>query len=108
MSLFQIFYDAGPNGLWIFLLVTVVLGACTAYVSGKAIAGTWRPMWHSIGYALIIALAVRFIHYALFDEVLLSARNYVIDCGVLIAATLAGFRITRRNQMAQQYDVLAK
>ena len=106
MSLFQTLYDAGPNGLWIFLLVSVIMGASTAFVSGKAIAETWRPFWQGLVYALVIGLAVRFIHFALFQEVLLSAKNYVIDCTVLLVAVVAGYRITRRRQMVQQYSGL--
>ena len=106
MTLFQVFYDAGPNGLWVFLLVTVILGASTAFVSGQAIAQTWRPFWHALGYALVIGLAVRFIHFALFEELLVSLRNYVIDCAVLVAAASAGFTVARRYQMQLQYGPL--
>jgi hypothetical protein len=108
MSLFQVFYDTSPTGHWIFLLVTVIMGGSTAYVSGKAIAETWRPLWHALGYALVIGLAVRFIHYALFEEILVSLRNYVIDCAVLLATTVAGYVLTRRRQMSAQYGVLKK
>jgi hypothetical protein len=106
MSLFQILYDCGPNGLWVFLLVSIVMGCSTAYVSGKAIAETWRPAWHAIVYALIVGLAVRFIHFALFEEVLLSLRNYIVDCAALIATTVVGYQWTRKRQMEQQYGVL--
>jgi hypothetical protein len=106
MTLFQIFYDAGPKGHWVFLLVTVIMGGATAYVTGRSIAETWRPMWHAIGYALITALAVRFIHFALFEEVLLSLRNYLVDCSVLILASILGYILTRRRQMLAQYAVL--
>jgi len=108
MSLFQFFYDTGPKGFWIFLLVTVIMGGSTAYVSGRAIAETWRPLWHALGYTLLIGLAARFIHYALFEEILVSLRNYVIDCAVLLAAALTGYGITRRRQMSAQYGVLKK
>ena len=107
MSLFQVFYDAGPNGIWIFLLVTVIMGGSTAYVSGKAIAETWRPIWHAVGYALVIGLAVRFIHFALFQEVLVSGRNYAIDCALLILAAVVGYLRTRHRQVEQQYSVLS-
>jgi hypothetical protein len=106
MTLFQAFYDAGPKGHWIFLLVTVILGGATAYVTGKSIAETWRPMWQVFFYAFVTALAVRFIHFALFEEVLLSLRNYSVDCAVLCIASIAGYLITRRRQMATQYNVL--
>jgi hypothetical protein len=100
MNLFQIFYNAGPNGHW------VIMGGSTAYVAGKAIAETWRPMWHALAYALLIGLTVRFIHFALFEEVLLSLRNYIVDCAILAAAAIAGYLLTRRRQMVSQYAVL--
>lgn len=107
MGLFNSIYTAGPNGLWIFLLVSVLMGASTAYVAGRAIAETWRPFWQGIAYALVIGLAVRFIHFALFQEALLSGRNYLTDCAVLIAAVAIGYTATRRRQMLQQYGVLS-
>jgi hypothetical protein len=90
----------------VFLLVTVIMGGCTAFVSGKAIAETWRPVWHALAYALIIGLAARFIHFALFEEVLVSLRNYLVDCAVLILAAIAGYLVTRRRQMTEQYESL--
>ena len=41
---------------------------------------------------LLLAACVRFFHYALFWEVLLSARNYLVDFAVLLvlAALAAG------------------
>lgn len=106
MSLFNVFYASGPKGLWIFLFVTVVMGGATAYVSGKAVAETWRPYWQGLFYALVLGLAVRFIHFALFNEVLLSMRNYIIDCAVLLSANAVGYLVTRRRQMIQQYGDL--
>ena len=106
MALFNSFYTAGPNGIWVFILVSMLMGASTAFVAGRAIAETWRPFWHAVTYALVVGLAVRFIHFALFQEVLVSAGNYFIDCAVLIAAATAGYTATRRRQMLQQYDFL--
>ena len=57
-------YDTG-NG-WVFLLVTVVLGGAAAFMSGRAVAQTWRPYWHIPLYMVPIAATVRFFHYALF------------------------------------------
>lgn len=106
MNLFHVIYAAGPNGVWVFLLVSLIMGGSTAYVSGRAIAETWRPIWQGVVYAGIIGLAVRFIHFALFDEVLLSLRSYVTDCALLLAATFAGYHLTRQRQMREQYGVL--
>lgn len=106
MGLFNLIYTAGPSGIWVFLLVSVILGGSTAFVSGKAIAETWRPFWHGIVYVLIIGLAVRFIHFALFEEVLVSAKNYLTDCAILMLAATAGYTLTRRRQMREQYGAL--
>jgi hypothetical protein len=103
MTLFQTLYNSGPNGHWVFLLVTVLLGGAAAFVSGKAIAETWRPFWQVIGYGLLLGLVVRFVHFALYEEVLLSLRNYVIDCAVLLTLAIAGYSLARRRQMATQY-----
>lgn len=100
-------YDAGPNGDWVFLLVTVIMGGMAAYATGSAIASTWRPRWQLVIYGFLIAGAVRFIHHALFDEPFLAPRSYAVDLLVLIAAATLGFRITRSRQMREQYDWLA-
>jgi hypothetical protein len=99
-------YDTGPNGDWVFLLVTVVMGGLAAHATGSAIAATWRPRWQLVVYGFLIAAAVRFIHYALFHEPFVAPRSYVVDLVVLIAAALLGFRLTRRRQMREQYDWL--
>jgi hypothetical protein len=100
-------YDAGPNGHWYFLLVTVVMGGLAAYATGSAIAVTWRPRWQLFVYSVLIAAAARFIHFALFEEPCLAPRSFLVDLVVLIAATTAGFWITRQRQMREQYDWLA-
>jgi hypothetical protein len=100
-------YDAGPNGGWVFLLVTIIMGGLAAYATGSAIAATWRPRWQLVAYGFLIAGAVRFIHHALFHEPFIAPRSYVVDLVVLIAAAAFGFQITRRRQMREQYDWLA-
>ncbi|MGE3149187.1 MAG: DUF6867 family protein [Pseudorhodoplanes sp.] len=87
----------------IFLLVTVVLGGGAAWLSGRAIAATWRPWWHVAGYMLILGAAVRFIHFALFEGSLDSLHYYAVDSAVCLAIGLLGFRVTRAGQMARQY-----
>jgi hypothetical protein len=106
MTLFQTLYTTGPNGHWVFLLLTVILGGAAAYVSGKAIAETWRPFWQVIAYCLLMALVVRFMHFALFEEVMLSLRNYIIDAAVLLLAGVVGYNVARRRQMAETYNWL--
>ena len=101
-------YTSGPNGLWVFLLLTVFLGGGTAFVSGKSIAETWRPFWQVPLYMVVLALVVRFLHFALFEEVLASGRNLLVDFAVLLTISTAGFRIARARQMATQYTGIGR
>jgi hypothetical protein len=96
-------YDAGPSGLLIFTLVTVVLGGLAALATGRALAMTWRSVWLLAPSTLLLACGVRFIHYAVFAQSLLSLRNLVVDVVVLMVVSLASYRWTRRQQMARQY-----
>ena len=101
--MFESFYETGPNGLWVFLLVTIILGGSAAYISGRAIAQTWRPFWHLPLYMLLLAACVRFFHYALFWEVFLSLQNYLVDFAVQVVLASIGYRTTRSQQMRAQY-----
>jgi hypothetical protein len=97
------FYDTGANGLWIFLLVTVLIGGSAARATGAAIATTWRPPLQVLAAALLLTFAVRFFHYALFYEPLLSLKNFIVDYIVVAAACAYGYRATRVRQMIGQY-----
>ena len=94
------------DALGVFLLVTVVLGGGAAWLTGRAIAQTWRPWWSIVVYMLMLGFAVRFIHFALFGGTLLSVYFYVVDTGVAILFASVGFRITRQHQIARQYAFL--
>jgi hypothetical protein len=94
------------HSLGVFILVTVILGGGAAWLTGRAIAGTWRPDWHVAIYMLMLACAVRFIHMALFDGTLLSLHYYVVDALVCLGFGYAGFRVTRVRQMVHQYSWL--
>jgi hypothetical protein len=97
------FYDTGDKGLWIFLLVTVLIGGSAARAAGSAIASTWRPPWQVFLAALLLTFVVRFFHYALFQETLLSLKNFIVDYIVVAAACALGFWMTRVRQMVEQY-----
>jgi hypothetical protein len=91
------------RSLGVFLLVTVAMGGGAAWLTGCAIAGTWRPWWQAIAYALILGAVVRFFHFALFEGTLLSPRYYLVDTIVCLIAALLGYRATRLRQMSTQY-----
>jgi len=90
----------------VFLLVTVLMGGGAAWLSGRAIAATWRPWWQIVAYMLILGAAVRFIHFALFAATLVSPYYYLIDSAVCMLFGFLGFRVTRARQMASQYGFL--
>ena len=92
------------DSLGIFLLVTVVLGGGAAWLTGRAIAGTWRPAWQVAVYTLILSLAVRFIHFALFDSKLLSLHYYLVDYAVCLGFGMLGYRLMRVDQMVTRYS----
>ena len=98
-----LFYEAGPNGLWVFLLVTVAMGGGAAWATGNAIATTWRPPWQMLGASVLITCAVRFLHYALFAEPLLVAKAFLFDFAVVATVMALAHRVARARQMVRQY-----
>jgi hypothetical protein len=88
------------------VLVTLILGGGAAWLSGRAIAGAWRPPWQVAVAALLIGLAARFIHFALFEGVLLSAPSFVCDTLIFLVVGLLAWRATRVAQMVRQYPWL--
>ncbi|MGD9670652.1 MAG: DUF6867 family protein [Hyphomicrobiaceae bacterium] len=96
-------FDAYPGELSIFLVLSVVLGGAAATVTGKAIAESWKPYWQLVWYMLLLAGAVRFFHYALFQETLLSLPGYLATLAVVVALALLGHFTARRRQMREQY-----
>jgi hypothetical protein len=87
----------------VFLLVTVFLGGGAAFLAGRATAATWRPGWHLLPYMAPLALAVRFLHYALFESTFLSLHYYLVDYAVCLIFAVLGFRLMRVRQMVTRY-----
>jgi hypothetical protein len=96
-----ILYD--DSSVFIFLLVTIVLGGAAGYSTGKAIAQTWRPGWHLVLSALVLSIGTRFLHFALFGASFLSPHYYLVDACLVLAAGFLGFRLTRARQMTTRY-----
>jgi hypothetical protein len=94
------------DSLGVFLLVTVLLGGGAAWLTGRAIAYTWRPWWSLIPYMLILGVAIRFFHVTLFNGTALSPHYYVVDTAVALLFAGLGFCATRKAQMRRQYGFL--
>lgn len=88
---------------FLFALITVAMGGWAAWRSGMAVAKTWKPSWILIPYACLLGLAVRFIHFAMFEGTLFSLHYWLVDTSVVLAASYLGWRSHRAEAMAQQY-----
>ena len=71
-------YDGGPYAGWVFLFLTLILGGGLAFATGRAMAQTWRPISQIPAGMAPLALAVRFLHFALFEETLLSWQYFLV------------------------------
>jgi len=94
------------SSLPVFIGVTCILAGAAAWLTGQAIAATWRPAWHVVLYAFLLGLADRFIVFALFEGELLSLVGYVVDSLVLLAVATTAYRLTLVAQMVRQYPWL--
>ena len=91
------------SSVWLFLLVTCVMGGWAAWMTGRAIALAWKSLPFALLCAFGLALVVRFIHYALFKGTLLSLQYYLVDLTVLLVVTAISWRVRRVRQMTTQY-----
>ena len=91
------------DSLRVFLVLTVIIGGGAAFLAGRGLARSWTPFWRVYFYMALLAAAVRFFHYALFDGNLLSLYYYLVTYAVMLAAGVLGFRAMRTTQMVTQY-----
>lgn len=96
-----IFYEE-PSVLY-FALVTVVMGGWTAWRTGKSAAEGWSSYPVLIVYTLLLGVAIRFIHHALFNGSMLTLQYYVVDTIILLLFSTAGYRYYRTKQMTNNY-----
>lgn len=92
-----------PTGVLQIFLLSGVLGGGCAWLTGRAIASTWRPVWHVVASMILLGAALRFLHFALLEGELLNPVAYALDTLFLILVALAAYRRTRALQMSRQY-----
>ena len=92
--------DASPLT---FLVLTVIIGGGAAFLAGRGLARSWKPFWRIFFYMALLAGAVRFFHYALFDGTLTSLYYYLVTYLILAAFGSLGYRSMRTTQMVTQY-----
>ncbi len=93
----------GGKGILPFVLVTLLIGGGAAWRTGQAIAQSWGALWAVVACTALIAAAVRFLHYALFNGTLLSLPSFLVDFAILAVIALLAYRIRRARHMTEQY-----
>jgi hypothetical protein len=88
------------------VIVTVIMMGGAAWMTGRAIANTWRPLWQVFPYALLLGATDRFVDWALAGAELLSWTGFLVDTAFLIAVGVAANRATRARKMVAQYPWL--
>lgn len=87
-------------------LAFFLLACWATWMTGRAVAKAWRPLLTFLIYSLLLAAAVRFLHYALYQGPFLSLTHYLSDLAVLAVVGVLGYRYTRTKQMVTQYNWL--
>jgi len=96
-------FPVNLRSLLLFLFVTVGLGGGAAMLAGRAIAATWRPWWDVVKYMLLLAVAVRFVQFSVYQSQFPSLSAYLVDAAVCLIAGLLSFRLKRVQQMVTSY-----
>jgi hypothetical protein len=96
----------GTVGIVQFVVFTVILGGGAAFLAGRALAIGWKPLGLLVFYMVLFTFGLRFLDYALFQSNLFSPTYFISHGLVVLAAALAGYRLTRVSQMVTQYPWL--
>lgn len=90
----------------VFGIFTVVIMGGAGFLTGQAIASTWRPVWQAMAYSVLLGAADRFFVFALFEGTLLSVPGFILDTAVITTICLIGYRVTRVSKIVDQYPWL--
>jgi hypothetical protein len=91
------------TSLGVFIGLTVIIIGGAAIMTGRALADGWKPAWQAVFACFGLALADRFLVYALFGGQLLSLSGFIIDFLVITALALVAHRLTLVHKMVAQY-----
>jgi hypothetical protein len=91
------------TSLGVFISLTVIIIGGAAIMTGRALADGWKPPWQVVFACFGLALADRFLVYALFGGELLSLSGFVIHFIVITVMALIAHRLTVVHKMVAQY-----
>ncbi len=89
-----------------FLAMTVVLFGAAAFLTGQALAQSWRPAWQILPAAALLAAADRFLLHVLFGAELAPLGGFAIAAAILAAIAAVAYYLTRARKVVQQYPWL--
>ena len=89
-----------------FLTMTLVLFGGAAFLTGQALAQSWRPAWQIPPAAALLAAGDRFLLHALFGAELATLGGFSIAVGILAAIAAVAYYLTRARKMVRQYPWL--
>ena len=87
----------------VFIGLTVIIIGGAAIMTGRALADGWQSPLQVVFACFGLALADRFLVYALFGGELLSLTGFLIDFAVITAMALIAHRLTAVHKMVAQY-----
>lgn len=87
----------------IFLGLTVIMVGGAAILTGRAVANNWKPAWQVVASCFGLALADRFLTYALFQGELVNLWGIFVHFLVLSAMGLASWRVAKVGRLVNQY-----
>jgi hypothetical protein len=90
----------------VFLGLTICIFGASAWLTGAAIAATWRPFWQAVAYGLLLTFFDRFLAWSLFGGPLMSLADFVRDFAVIALIGLLSWRISQVQLMVGQYPWL--
>jgi cell shape-determining protein MreD len=89
---------------WLAFIVLDGLGALAANSTGRAFASSWSSRLLIVPAMIVLAAAVHFLHFALFQEDLTSLYYYLVSLVIMLIAAFLGYQFRRVKQMSTQYS----
>lgn len=90
----------------VFLGLTLCIFGGAAWLTGQAIAATWRPLWQVFAYGLLLACFDRFLAWGLFGGPLFYWLHFLRDFAAIAAVGMLSWRLRQVGLMVSQYPWL--
>ncbi len=91
------------TSLPVFIALTLGVMGFASFMTGQGLAKTWRPMWQTVLYSVLLGFADRFLTWSLFEGELFHLSGYIIDTLVLLVICAVAYRLTLTRKMVTQY-----